>query len=128
VRAAGASRSLAGLANRRNDQVSGLPLQEVLDVLDGAEQDVADDLGRLPRIVPGADHVRQGEDRVVGASGSWWKTSSPAPKILRSLRAARSASRSTSAPRPVLTRMAVGFISASSFRPRKFRVSGLRRM
>src|SRR4030095_10017807 len=37
------------------------------------------------------------------ASGSWWKTSRPAPRIFRSRRAAVSASRSTRAPRPVLT-------------------------
>src|SRR5260370_1174968 len=47
--------------------------------------------------------------------------------ILRSRRAASRASRSTSAPRPVFTMMAVGFIIASSLRPRKLRVSVERR-
>jgi signal transduction histidine kinase/DNA-binding NarL/FixJ family response regulator len=62
-----------------------------------------------------------------GASGSWWKTSRPAPRMRRSRSATRRASRSTSAPRPVLTRMAEGLMSAISLRPMKPRVSGVSR-
>ena len=59
-----------------------------------------------------------------GFNGSSWKTSSPAPAILFCVSASSSASRSTSAPRPVLIRIAVGYIIANSRRPRNPRVSG----
>src|SRR5438067_789476 len=62
-----------------------------------------------------------------GLRGSSWKTSSPAPASRPCASASCSASRSTRAPRPVLTRIAVFFMSDSSRRPRKPRVSGARR-
>jgi len=54
--------------------------------------------------------------------GSSWNTSRPAPAIWPFRSASTSASRSTSAPRAVLMRMAVRFVSENSFRPRKARV------
>jgi hypothetical protein len=54
----------------------------VFDVLDGAEQAVADDLGRLPRSVRGADHVRQGEDRVVRGQRLLVEDVGPGPEDL----------------------------------------------
>src|SRR5688572_18124413 len=63
-----------------------------------------------------------------GLRGSSWKTSRPAPAIFLLTRASSSASRSTSAPRPVFTRMADRFIDDSSLRPRNPRVSGVSRM
>src|SRR3989304_2254829 len=43
-----------------------------------------------------------------GASGSWWKTSRPAPRILFSLSAARGATGAPSTPRPLFARVVGG--------------------
>jgi hypothetical protein len=54
----------------------------VLQVLDGAEQAVVDGLGSVPRIVPEADHVRQGEDRVVRGQRLLVEDVEPGPEDL----------------------------------------------
>src|SRR5262249_9012431 len=52
--------------DRGDDDVRGLPGQIVLDVLDRAQEPVADDLGRLPGVVRREHDVLEGQQRVAG--------------------------------------------------------------
>src|SRR5437773_4558578 len=54
--------SRRGLLHGRDDDVGGRALQEVLDVVHRAQQPVADDLGRLTRVV-GREHHGVEADR-----------------------------------------------------------------
>ena len=97
------------------------------DLLEGQRE-----VGAAARLAV-ADVVR-GEDQPLGidgavgvrvGSGSWAKASSAAPAIQRSLSARATASSSTSSPRAVLIRIAVGFIARSAFSPMSVRVSSV---
>src|SRR5256714_13464877 len=52
------------LLHGRDDDVGGLAREEILDVLHRAQEAVADDLGRLPRVVGREHHGVEAEDRV----------------------------------------------------------------
>src|SRR6266850_784527 len=52
--------------DRGDDEVRGLPGQIVLDVLDRAQEPVADDFGGLSGVVRREHHARQGQERVAG--------------------------------------------------------------
>ncbi len=125
-RGVGARRSCAGPGRARmalryftgaTTTSRGCALQEVLDVLHRAQEPIADDLGRLARI------VRRKDDTGAGSAGD-----RPPWSVRRERRRGRPrrcgpwpsassrASRSTRAPRAVLMRMAERFMRANSLR------------
>src|SRR5688572_29589595 len=54
------------LGDGGDDDVGRLSFEEALHVADGAEEAVADHLGRLPGVVRGEDDVGERENRIVG--------------------------------------------------------------
>src|SRR5262245_25560798 len=67
--AAAIRRSRWGLLDGGDHHVGGLALEEALHVLDGAQEAVANHLGRLSGVVGRADDVRQAQDGIVGGQG-----------------------------------------------------------
>src|SRR5215472_17919012 len=103
---------------RRHHEVPRLAIEEELHVLHGAQHAVIDDLPGHAAIVGREHQLGQGEERIAGWDRLLVKDVEGGARMRLSRTASMSACLSTSPPRAVLMRKAVGFMRASRSLPR----------